>query len=103
MDLVRQILIATEKGETHFSGFDDKEVEGHIEVMERAGLIFGAGRNLWGMTWSGFELLDAIRDDSLWKKAKSTLLKEGASWTVELLKRWVTDQISRQQGIGGFM
>ncbi len=96
MDLVREILLATERGETYFKGGDEKEVEAHIKMLESGGLIYGFGRNLWGMTWDGYNLLDAMRDESLWKKAKSALMHEGMSWTIELLKSWVTDQLKRK-------
>jgi hypothetical protein len=96
MDLVREILIATERGETYFKGGNEKEVEAHIKMLENGGLIYGCGRNLWGMTWAGYNLLDAMRDESLWKKAKGVLMQEGMSWTLEILKAWVTDQLKRQ-------
>ena len=99
MDLVRDILLAIEHGETTFIGGDEQEVTLHITMLERAGLIYGHGRNLWGMTWDGFTLLDAIRDESIWNKAKITLMNDGMSWTIDLLKAWVTDQLKRQLGI----
>jgi hypothetical protein len=99
MDLVREILLATEDGKTTFTGGDDKNVEQHITMMERGGLIYGSGRTLWGLTWDGFNLLDTIRDKSVWEKAKATLMKEGSSWTIELLKAWVTHHLKRQLGI----
>jgi hypothetical protein len=37
-----------------------------------------------------------MRDESLWKKAKGVLMQEGMSWTLEILKVWVTDQLKRQ-------
>ena len=96
MDLVRDILLAVERGETYFKGGDENEVAAHIKMLEGGGLIYGYGRNLWGMTWDGYNLLDAMRDESLWKTAKAALMREGMSWTIELLKSWVTDQLKRQ-------
>jgi hypothetical protein len=96
MDLVREILLAAERGEKYFAGGDENEVVQHIKMMDEAGLIVGIGRNLWSMTWDGYNLLDAMRDESLWKKAKAALMREGMSWTIELLKSWVTDQLKRQ-------
>jgi Hypothetical protein (DUF2513) len=99
MDLVRNILIAIERGDAQYADGDACEVMQHIEMMERAGLIYGHGRNLWGMTWEGFNLLDAIRKDSVWAKAKVVLMKQGESWTFDLLKRWVTNYVSQQIGL----
>lgn len=99
MDLVRDILLAAERGETYFTGGDENEVGQHIKMMDEAGLIVGIGRNLWSMTWDGHNLLDAMRDEALWKRAKGALMKEGMSWTIEILKAWVSDQLKRQLGI----
>jgi len=99
MDLVREILLAIEREETTFKDGDEKQVMLHITMLERAGLIYGHGRSLWGMTWEGFNLLDTIRDKSVWNKAKKTIMKEGMSWTIELLKAWVTDYLKQQHGI----
>jgi Hypothetical protein (DUF2513) len=96
MDLVRDILLAVERGETYFTGGDEKEVSAHVKMLEEGGLINGFGRNVWSLTWNGYNLLDAMRDESLWKKAKSALMREGMSWTIELLKSWVTDQLKHQ-------
>ena len=60
---------------------NDHDVEQHITMLGRVGLLYGSGRNLWELTWEGFNLLDAIRDESVWSKAKGTLMKEGMSWT----------------------
>src|SRR5947208_11540698 len=95
MDLVREILIATERGDPTFREGDEHEVMLHITMLERAGLMYGHGRNLWGLTWDGFNLLDTIRKQSVWEKAKSTVLKDGESWILELLKRWVTHYVSQ--------
>jgi len=48
----------------------------------------------------GNEFVDAMRDDTLWKKAKDSVIKPGASWTVKLLFEWLKTEI-KQRLIGG--
>jgi hypothetical protein len=95
MDLVRKIRFAVEGSETgwapspiEFEGFTDEQVGYHVLLAIEAGLITGedttrlngppealAGR----LTWSGYEFLDAARDDTRWNDAKRTIgTKTGA-------------------------
>ena len=67
----------------------------HVCLLRQAGLVDAAVRNVTGfpspiailnsVTWSGHEFADAARDDVLWKKATRTVLKEGASFTFDLI------------------
>jgi hypothetical protein len=38
------------------------------------------------LTWGGHELLDAIRNDTIWNKTKESFLSKGLSMTFDLLK-----------------
>ncbi|MCY1562785.1 hypothetical protein D9M68_1002340 [compost metagenome] len=45
------------------------------------------------MTWAGCEFADAIRNDTLWNKAKDKVIKPGMSFTFEVLTTWLKAEI----------
>ena len=53
------------------------------------------------MTWSGHDFLDAARDETLWKKAKHTVMKPAASFTFEIVKEWLKAEIRSRFGQSG--
>jgi len=50
------------------------------------------------MTWSGHDFLDAARDETLWKKAKQTVMKPAASFTFEIVREWLKNEIRARFG-----
>lgn len=102
-EIIREILIRLdEKGvETHAlksEDFDEhirSNITYQVELLEEAGLVdatiiktmtdppdFMAFR----LTWHGHELLDAIRNDSVWNKTKQSFVSKGLSMTFDLVK-----------------
>jgi len=56
---------------------------------------------LFRMTWAGHDFLDAARDETLWKKAKTTVMKPAASFTFEIIKEFLKNEIrARFGGLG---
>jgi hypothetical protein len=109
MDLIREILMATEANrDIDTNGFSAEEVWNHVRLLKQAGYIDALVAahqppypfQIFALTWDGHEFLDAMRDDTLWKKAKETFLKPGASWTAKLLFEWLKVEI-KQRFIGG--
>jgi hypothetical protein len=47
------------------------------------------------LTWDGHEFLDAMRDDTLWKRAKEKFIKPGASWTAKAVFEYLKLEITR--------
>lgn len=45
--------------------------------------------------WAGCEFVDAIRDDTLWQKAKVNVLRPGMSFTFDVLKDWLKTEITQ--------
>jgi hypothetical protein len=103
MNLVREILKwASEQEESGFDvnpSFDeytDEQVDYHIYIMWRAGLVeaidvssIGDSRHaamLSSVTWAGHDFLDVAKDNRVWEKAKKNVLSSGASFTFDLLK-----------------
>lgn len=107
-DLIRDIALAVEKlrpGETLDSmpGVDMQELGSHVELMLDAGLIEGkvmpgfmgsiVAVMVFRLTWDGHDFLDAARSETLWNKAKDSVIAPTASWTFEILKEWLKTEI----------
>lgn len=77
--------------------------------MQQAGLVDAAIREVIGIPspegllisvrWSGYEFADAARDNAVWKKATKTVLKDGASFTFDILKEWLKSEAKRHLGL----
>lgn len=108
MEIVRKILIATEAlpyGENlqSLEGVDENEFIVHVLWLKEAGLINAIGAAgtgsmakyaiVSGLTWAGTEFVAALQDDSLWSKAKEKFMKPGISFTLDIVKAWLVDQI----------
>ena len=106
MDLVRKILMAIEAdpsgwapSKLEIEGFTEDQVGYHVHIMIEAGLVDGADvtssstRSPAGMatmmTWDGHDFLDACRDESRWKTAKSIAGKIGGV-TIDVFKQVLT-------------
>jgi hypothetical protein len=116
MNLAREILVwAIEQphgyvdGNPEIPGHTEEEVAYHVYLLRQAGLVDAAVRNVTGLpspnailnsvTWSGHDFADAARDDVIWKKATRTVLKEGASFTFDLLKYWLRNEAQQHLGL----
>jgi hypothetical protein len=73
-------------------GYSPDEVAYHARLAHDAGFIearFLPGTNdftVRRLTYAGHEFLDAAREDTLWQKAKQTVLSNAGTLTVEALK-----------------
>lgn len=112
MELVRLILQAVEGSEEATTKSKEHSLEErsyHIALLLDAGLLVGRvhtdgdgkplGYFISRMTWAGHDFLDAMRDDTIWKKAREHVLKSGASWTFDLLKEWAKHEIQQKLGL----
>jgi hypothetical protein len=117
MTLVRRILNwAIEQPDGCLAGnpdfgedFTDETIGYHVYLMDQAGLVQAAGATTLGsssphgilleVTWAGHDFADAAKDDQLWKKASTTILKEGASFSFELLKEWLKIEAKLKLGL----
>lgn len=126
MDLIRQILLEIEAGKRVFDIRSDEmsralgiEEEGsmsreeadkwdyHLNLVDEAGLVEfrrlgGGGWFVEGITWSGHDFLDSVRDPDVWDRTKAGALQAGG-FTVELLKDlakgFIRKQIEDRTGI----
>lgn len=112
MELVRLILLAVEGSEDAVAKSKERSIEErayHVALLLDAGFIVGTTANdadghpngyvVTRMTWARHEFLDALRDDTIWKKAKEHVLKPGASWTFDILKEWAKHEIKGRLGL----
>jgi hypothetical protein len=98
MDLIRLLLLRSEGDEEAAQLVEKYEVPErayHVALLQQAGFVDADitcdehgqpnGAIVRGLTWQGHEFLDAMRDDTVWKKAKNKMIKPGVSWTASLL------------------
>jgi DNA-binding transcriptional ArsR family regulator len=92
LDLVRRILLHLEEGEASPSGwgafvddgYDFGAIHFHVRLLNDAGLIEAdeiVPGQWWPerMTWSGYEFLDAARNEELWQETKLKVEKSTGS------------------------
>lgn len=104
MDTIRNILLQKE-AEQPIVGQNEIIVY-HIGLLQQAGFVEAVTRNdhlgvisdAWikSITWEGHDFLDAMRDDTIWKKAKDKFIKPGVSWTVSILFEWLKQEVRRK-------
>lgn len=102
-DKIREIALATEAlavGERLES--TDAIFCAHVQWMKDAGLIearvipYQEGNTaavVFRLTWDGCDFLDAARSETLWAKAKESVINPSASWTFDILKEWLVAEI----------
>lgn len=117
MDIIRRIALAVRDGGMEpingVDGIETAAFAAHAQWMEEAGLIHAAiapkdskryatQAVVYRLTWAGCEFADAVRDDTLWCKAKDKVLMPTASWSFAILTDWLKAEITQGLGkIGG--
>lgn len=103
MDLARIILLTLaesdkpiDAGDPIFKGYPRSLVGYHFQILNEACLIVanvhGADNNPYyfatasRLTWEGNDFLDAIRDESIWKKVCSAIGKASTSASFDVFK-----------------
>ena len=112
-EIIRNILLALEANEEDPYTLKRIEIEGvpawlvsyQIELLHGGGFLHAddatSDEHDWiptRLTWQGHELLDAIRDDTIWRRTKEKLEKVGG-WTVPILQDVATSIIRQQLAI----
>lgn len=104
MDTVRSILVTAEGADGPVSegtllacAADMASLAYHVELMRAHGLITaeveydGLGRTplsvaVTGITWEGYDYLDAIRSPRVWAKSKSAIAKAVGDTSLSVVK-----------------
>jgi hypothetical protein len=117
--IIRQILLRLEDSATpntvlrpdHFENFPPQEVAYNMRLLAEAGLIEANIQELRNgsgeigaaiarrLTNSGHDLLDTIRNDTVWKKIKDTFRDKGLDMTFDLVLS-VGKEIAKQILLG---
>lgn len=102
MDLCREILLEIEEYEGAPGMLELSSERGsreyisyHVKLLHEAGLIEAVDASSmnafkWypvSLTWQGHEFLDAARDETRWKKAKSKVVAATGGLAFEFLKQ----------------
>jgi hypothetical protein len=115
-DLIRRILSDVEKmapGQplsdiAYPEEYDRATIYAHVDLLIKAGLIEAKSIktigsivkfHIIGLTWAGHDFLDAARDNTIWKKAKESILKPTVSITFDLLLAWLKAEAKQKIGL----
>jgi len=114
MDLIRQILLHVEARQFdqvdepfHVPEYADDIVGFHLELLAEAGLVktpdaSNTGHNFVyfpvGITWEGYEFLDACRDERRWIDAKK-LLRQCGTVSFHVMKQLLAKLACEALGI----
>jgi hypothetical protein len=116
IDLIRKLLKSiqdTPAGEKpNPLGFDEygqATIYEHLILTIKAGLVEGQilGKPtqyeepiiIERLSWKGHDFLDSSEDESIWAKAKETIIKPGVSFTFDLLWEWLKGQAREKIGL----
>lgn len=116
LDLVRTILLQMERSphglcteNPVIDGYSDEEVGYHVHLMAQAGLIVAADCTALSdtspqaialsMTWAGHDFLDAAKDDNLWNKAKTMVIKPAGGAMFSVVLEWLKQQALEGLGL----
>lgn len=111
MAIVREILLELESApDTGMKTFTGERAYHAILMMDALlvdgiehGTAVGVDRPqrviLRRLTWQGHELLDAIRDDTVWKKAQEQVLKPAGGFMLDVLLAWGKAEMASRLGV----
>lgn len=102
MDLIRKILLEIEAHpepnrliKLAIKDYNREQLSYHVKLLAEASLI--EAKNVssttnfeWNpicLTWEGHEFLEASRDEGMWEKAKSLIIRKGGTLSFEVLKQ----------------
>lgn len=98
MDLIRLILLEIEASKADeiegfsIKGYNDDDVKHNGELLCQAGLISKFFEDSLGdlvagkLTWEGYDYLDKIRDNTIWKKTKDIIIQKGLPPIIDTIK-----------------
>jgi hypothetical protein len=105
MELIRSILFVIEDkyvdvglpySEIQIDGYDMKTIGYHCAVLHDAGLISDYNAQyadnelyFWGvgrLTWEGHELLDKIKNDTVWNRTKGIIKEKGIPFVLDAVQ-----------------
>ena len=127
LDLIRDILLKCEKSEERY--FDigtyewtdhdmrERELQSddwnesevfHLDLLTQGGFIQRSVSEhsdieMFEITWVGYDYIEAVRNENIWRKTKAAVAESGASLTIELVKgvaaSFAKTQLKKHTGI----
>lgn len=91
-----------------YEGYSERVVIEHLEILIEAGLVVGTIIETLGdsgtpmvsrLSWTGHDFLDAMRDETIWNRAKNTVLKRAGGITFEIFMDWLKWQMRTKLGL----
>ena len=115
-ELIRKILFYAEECPANkhidglkLDGYDEYTIALHVELLIEAGMLDGEVTHFVSkdppnviirrLTWYGHDVIDAIRDENVWKKIRENVIKPAASWTFGLIIEYAKVEIRKHLGI----
>lgn len=104
LDLIRYILLTTEQSDKGVTDsvlvnqcYDIRTIAFHTELLIDRGLVSGSveydgfhttplGVEITRITWEGYDYLDSIRSDKVWRKAKEVISKSVGDTSLLVVK-----------------
>lgn len=90
-------------------GYTEEQIGYHVYLMNQAGLITAVDTTTisdespsaipLSITWAGHDFLDSVKDETLWKKAKSVVIKPAAGVAFDVLVAWVKAEAKQRLGL----
>jgi hypothetical protein len=115
MEAIRNIVIAIKNATSTVDtveGVKDDVFKFNAMLLIEAGLAKGTSKQnsrtstaipdvviIHRLTWEGFDFADAIKDDTIWEKAKEIILKPTCSWTFGILLEYLKQEIKTKLGM----
>ena len=117
MELIRKILQEVKKCNNfhglseipEIDGYSSPQISYQIKLLCEAGLLNADPVLEMGtkyddfksinLTWTGQDFIDAANDDTIWAKAKDTIIKPGASFTFGILLEWLKMKVKEKIGL----
>ena len=95
-DYMRQLLLKYEAQDSYLivavkelDGGNDKLLH-HVDLLCDAGLVTPLNDHVYRLTNQGHDFLEAIRNETIWKKTNDVIVKAGGQATLEIFMRVAT-------------
>ena len=115
-ELVRAILLAMEAAPHGYApepftipGYDQETIGHHVWLMHQGGLVTAAVITAQqdpsptalpeAITWKGHEFLDAVRNDTVWRKVKAELKDKGVTVPFSVLQTLALKIVEKLAGL----
>ncbi len=99
MDLIRDLMLRFEQNDTSVPPdrsqqevayhvkqlIDEGFVEGRVVMKPSPGKLLPHAYFVHDITWKGHDFIKAVRDDTVWNRAKDHFRKRSVAWTADLI------------------